>query len=628
MSVLSRAALEASPLADLHAIASELGIDGFRRLRKADLVDRIVAHQGGDDGESVAENVDEVAAEPEAARAAAAAQAAARPPTRPAEVDAEDEAEPRTRTRPRPRPRRRRSRPTSGRGARAAVDATPTRRSVRAARARRRTATAATAATSRDGRDGRDGDRDEETAVEGVVELLANGSGFLRLDAPRALRRRRLHLGRPGAPLRARHRRPRRRARSASRGARSATRRSSASTPSTARRPTRSPRARRSTSCPARSRRSASRCGGDDPTLSAIEWLTPIGRGSRVDDHRRPALAGKTEALRRLAVALSGREGARGSASCSPGVRPEEAAEWTGRPGRADRAPTLAAGAADAQAQAIERAVETAKRIAARGGHAVVAHRQPRRLAPGRGAPRAGRGARHRRRRLADRHRRGRRARWAARRRSSRSTPARTGAGRFPALDLAASGTLRPERLVGDAGRAKAIAAGARRGRWRSASARHVGDPAPGGLGRQLDGLAAAVGLDVGEGLRSRRRSATSSSPSLTRWSSHAERKTRRRSQCTSERSLGPTSSGQQSLTCSPSADAGSWISPLTARFTRSSSSRLVEPSGRRSRACSAACSQRSHEVALVERESEFAVLEDEVLAGVVVAAGLGVHDR
>jgi len=68
MSVLSRSALESSPLADLHAIASELGLDGFRRLRKADLVDRIVAHQGGDDeAESVAEEtVDEVAAEPEA----------------------------------------------------------------------------------------------------------------------------------------------------------------------------------------------------------------------------------------------------------------------------------------------------------------------------------------------------------------------------------------------------------------------------------------------------------------------------------------------------------------------------------------------------------------------------------
>ena len=48
MSVLDRAALEDSPLADLHAIASELGIDGYRRLRKADLIDAILARQGGE----------------------------------------------------------------------------------------------------------------------------------------------------------------------------------------------------------------------------------------------------------------------------------------------------------------------------------------------------------------------------------------------------------------------------------------------------------------------------------------------------------------------------------------------------------------------------------------------------
>ena len=47
MTVLDRAALDASPLADLHAIASELGIDGFRRLRREQLVDAILAHQGG-----------------------------------------------------------------------------------------------------------------------------------------------------------------------------------------------------------------------------------------------------------------------------------------------------------------------------------------------------------------------------------------------------------------------------------------------------------------------------------------------------------------------------------------------------------------------------------------------------
>ena len=35
MAVLERSELEASPLADLHAIADQLGLDGFRRLRKA-----------------------------------------------------------------------------------------------------------------------------------------------------------------------------------------------------------------------------------------------------------------------------------------------------------------------------------------------------------------------------------------------------------------------------------------------------------------------------------------------------------------------------------------------------------------------------------------------------------------
>ena len=46
--VLDRSELEASPLADLHAIADQLGLDGFRRLRKADLIDRILGEQGED----------------------------------------------------------------------------------------------------------------------------------------------------------------------------------------------------------------------------------------------------------------------------------------------------------------------------------------------------------------------------------------------------------------------------------------------------------------------------------------------------------------------------------------------------------------------------------------------------
>src|SRR5919204_6789042 len=48
-SVLDRSALEQSPLADLHLLANELGVDGFRRLRKPELVDAILARQTGEE---------------------------------------------------------------------------------------------------------------------------------------------------------------------------------------------------------------------------------------------------------------------------------------------------------------------------------------------------------------------------------------------------------------------------------------------------------------------------------------------------------------------------------------------------------------------------------------------------
>src|SRR3954451_23804787 len=47
MSVLDPRELQASPLADLHALATELGLEGFRRLRKDDLIKQIVEAQGG-----------------------------------------------------------------------------------------------------------------------------------------------------------------------------------------------------------------------------------------------------------------------------------------------------------------------------------------------------------------------------------------------------------------------------------------------------------------------------------------------------------------------------------------------------------------------------------------------------
>ena len=65
--------LEASPLADLHAIASELSIDGYRRLRRAELIDAILdgrraaepAPAPADDGGRGARRRGQADAEPE-----------------------------------------------------------------------------------------------------------------------------------------------------------------------------------------------------------------------------------------------------------------------------------------------------------------------------------------------------------------------------------------------------------------------------------------------------------------------------------------------------------------------------------------------------------------------------------
>ena len=47
MPVLEREALEQSPLADLHAIASELGLEGFRRLRRDELIAALLGEEDG-----------------------------------------------------------------------------------------------------------------------------------------------------------------------------------------------------------------------------------------------------------------------------------------------------------------------------------------------------------------------------------------------------------------------------------------------------------------------------------------------------------------------------------------------------------------------------------------------------
>ena len=194
--------------------------------------------------------------------------------------------------------------------------------------------------------------------------------------------------------------------------------------------------------------------GSQDPTVKAIEWLTPFGKGSRVVIAG-PSRSGKTEALRRLADALVTREGLEVSAVLT-GVRPEEVSDWPLEP---SAALTFSA-SVDAQAQAVEQAVEHGRRVAARGGDAVVlidsfeylpAAAARRALAAGRNL--AGGGSLT----------------------VIATAPAPIGGettvvvldreaatlGNFPALSLRESGTLRSELLVGEAGTRAIRAAGA-----------------------------------------------------------------------------------------------------------------------------------------------------------------------
>jgi transcription termination factor Rho len=471
MSVITRSALEASPLADLHTIASELGIDGYRRLRKADLVDKIIAQQGGED--AVAEAAAANGAEPEAEAPKRRSRRGGRARRKDADEEgttdedagddviaiavedviatedevvdeeiAEEEAEaaaeaeedadaPEAEERP-----RRRSR--GGRGG------------------RDRDRDRGDADEDRGGRGGdrergdrdRGGDRDrEDRIVEGTVELLPNGSGFVRLTPPEpsdddvyvsAAQVRRCELvsgDQVGGPVRE----PRR----------------SERYPSLIRIDTINGRPADEVAegthfddlpCTLPTERLA--LGSEDATLKAIEWLTPIGKGSRVTIVGE-AHAGKSEALKRLAGALKGVEGVEVHVVLAA-VRPEECAEW--RAGEIEPVAALTLGAsADASAQAVERAIDTAKRITARGGDVVV-------LIDGLDglAPHVARRALAAARNVVD----GGSLTIVA----AASAPVGgettiialdrtlTRTGRFPALDLVASGTLRPELLVGDAG--------------------------------------------------------------------------------------------------------------------------------------------------------------------------------
>ena len=285
-----------------------------------------------------------------------------------------------------------------------------------------------------------------DQVVEGVVELLANGSGFIRLAPPEptdddvyisAAQVKRCELvsgDRIAGPMRSARRSER--------------------FPSLIRVDTINGRpadevaeGTRFEDLPAVFPSERFELGSEDPTVEAIQWLTPFGRGSRVVISG-PARSGKSEALRRLAGALAAQEGLELSLVLV-GVRPEEVGEAAVEPAAA----LSFAASADAQSQAVEQAIEQGRRVAARGGDAVVLIDTLDQL-PAHAARRALAAARN----IADGGSLTVIATAAAPVGGETTVvvldPSLVALGRFPAVDLAASGVLRPELLVGDAGAA------------------------------------------------------------------------------------------------------------------------------------------------------------------------------
>jgi transcription termination factor Rho len=295
MPVLDRKELEESPLSDLHAIASELGVEGYRRLRREDLIDAL-AGSGGQ---------------------------GARGRTQ------EDEEPPRRR-------RTRRSRP-----ARAEKDAEP---------------------DEPESKEEPEEEADDTELRQGVLDILPNGSGFMRPDAfvhsrddvyvsPAQIRRCELRAGDEiEGPVRS----PRRNERHPSLVRVDKVNGGDAEQP-------------------------GERLRFEDLTpvfpsqaLTAPDGLeaAPFGRGSRVAAGGPPG-SGITTLLRRIVLGLKAAHDDLDVVVVLAGVRPEEVTEW-----KRDSAVTVAGGGfdrpVDEQAQAADSAVERGKRAAEAGRHAVV----------------------------------------------------------------------------------------------------------------------------------------------------------------------------------------------------------------------------------------------------------------
>ncbi|MGI8864149.1 MAG: Rho termination factor N-terminal domain-containing protein, partial [Solirubrobacteraceae bacterium] len=318
-----------------------------------------------------------------------------------------------------------------------------------------------TRSRARDSERDRDSDRtrdpepaavEEDEIVEGVVELLPNGSGFVRVKPPEpsdddvyvsAAQVKRCELV-SGDRVTGPRRSPRRSERFASLVRVDTINDQPASELASG---------TRFEDLPAAFPTERFRLGSEDPTVKAIEWLTPFGKGSRVVLIG-ASRAGKSEALRRLATVLAAQDEVQVSVALA-GVRPEEISVWR-EDGLAPPSPVSFSASADAQDHAVELVVDQARRVAARGADAVVLIDTLDGL-----HPQAARKALAAARNIVD----GGSLTVIA----TATVPiggettvialdlALASTGRFPAVNLAASGTLRPELLVGDAG-AEAIA--------------------------------------------------------------------------------------------------------------------------------------------------------------------------
>lgn len=363
MAVLERSELEASPLADLHAIADQLGLEGFRRLRKADLINTILGEPASTSDEAAADDgAEEETPSPRArkrrsprirrARGGDDADEATSEPTAAAE-DEDATAEPEEDT----------------------ASSTERGSSSSSRRGRGRGGRESTSRSSRSdsgSRRGPSAPKEDEDAggksAEGVVEVLGNGSAFLRVDPPEpsdddvyisAAQVRRCELvsgDRVSGPVRT----PRRSERYPSLVRIDTINGTSADAVSDGARyedlPVAWPSERLT-------------LGAKNPTLEAIEWLTPLGKGSRATIVGTRG-SGKSETLHSLFETLRETDGLEVTVVLA-GARPEEIADWQGGSSAPVAALSFAA-SSDSQAQAIERALDAAKRVASRGGDALV----------------------------------------------------------------------------------------------------------------------------------------------------------------------------------------------------------------------------------------------------------------